>query len=111
MTDEHVILVAFQVRAGDEGLENESRADVMGSLMEGLKELGPLGTDNVFGVECWWVAEDDRTDGSDNDSAVFVHPGKQKDAVSILHDHGCTAECNLNQGVNTEDNPWEEADA
>lgn len=22
-------------------------------------------------VECWWIAEDDRQDGSDNDTAVF----------------------------------------
>jgi hypothetical protein len=28
-------------------------------------------------LDCWWVAEDDRHDGSDNDSAVFVPPAQQ----------------------------------
>jgi hypothetical protein len=32
----------------------------------------------------WWVAEDDRTDGSDNDSAVFVPFDTQADAVRCL---------------------------
>lgn len=35
-------------------------------------------------LECWWVAEDDRNDGSDNDSAVFVRPGKAHTAWRIL---------------------------
>lgn len=28
-------------------------------------------------LDCWWVAEDDRHDGSDCDSAVFVPKGQQ----------------------------------
>jgi hypothetical protein len=28
-------------------------------------------------IDCWWIAEDDRIDGSDNDSAVFVPKGFQ----------------------------------
>ena len=28
-------------------------------------------------LECWWIAEDERYDGSDNDSAVMVYMGKQ----------------------------------
>lgn len=46
-------------------------------------------------AECWWVAEDDRKDGSDNDSAVFVSPGKQSLASRTLHRLGLTPECNI----------------
>ena len=41
-------------------------------------------------MECWWIAEDDRRDGSDNDSAVFVHPGKQMEAYRLLRLHQLT---------------------
>jgi hypothetical protein len=29
-------------------------------------------------IDAWWIAEDDRTDGSDNDSAIFVPMGSQE---------------------------------
>ena len=45
-------------------------------------------------VECWWIAEDDRRDGSDNDSAVFVTPGFQQAAYDLLHENGMTPDCN-----------------
>lgn len=41
-------------------------------------------------LESWWVAEDDREDGSDCDSAVFVHPGQQDTAQKLLNEHGLT---------------------
>ena len=34
-------------------------------------------------VQEWWIAEDDRRDGSDNDSAVFVPFGTQHAAGRI----------------------------
>jgi threonine aldolase len=76
--DEHVILVAIQVRA-------DNRTAAMAQIMESLKTHGPHGDDNVYGIECWWLAEDDRTDGSDCDSAVFVNPGGQAQASRVLH--------------------------
>lgn len=41
---------------------------------------GVLPTPNATTPTCWWIAEDDRLDGSDNDSAVFVPKGSQADA-------------------------------
>src|SRR3954471_8578254 len=36
-------------------------------------------------VDCWWIAEDDRTDGSDNDSATFVPRGAQSDVAHLIN--------------------------
>jgi hypothetical protein len=44
--------------------------------------LGPGAEDSP--IDCWWIAEDDRHDGSDNDSAVFVPRGAQSDVASLL---------------------------
>lgn len=62
---EHVILVAFDVLA-------YSREQAHQRLLEAL------GRPDNNPIESWWVAEDDRTDGSDNDSAVFVPFGEQE---------------------------------
>lgn len=35
-------------------------------------------------VDSWWVAEDDRTDRSDNDSAIFVPRGSQGDFAEAV---------------------------
>jgi hypothetical protein len=37
------------------------------------------------GLTSWWIAEDDRIDRSDCDSAVFVNPGGQAQASRILY--------------------------
>lgn len=81
--EEHVILVAVQVSCGT---EDNSRTQAMAQVMEALKEVGPLGPNNIYGIESWWIAEDDRIDGSDCDSAVFVNPGGQNQASRVLHD-------------------------
>lgn len=39
-------------------------------------------------VTSWWVAEDERSDGSDCDSAVFVTPGWQAAATRLLRAFG-----------------------
>lgn len=81
---EHVILVAFDIEALD-------RENAHLLLQLALKY-------NMGGVEpiqAWWVAEDDRHDGSDNDSAVFVNPGQAADASLILQLAGFTAPCNF----------------
>ena len=89
MKSEEVILVAIQV--------SHDKDDVREAAMIGLAPMLPkpgLSAEGVQ-VECWWFAEDDRTDQSDCDSAVFVKPGKQQEAADILHKRGLTAKCNL----------------
>lgn len=39
-------------------------------------------------LDAWWVANDERFDGSDCDSAVFVTKGNQKAARKLLRAHG-----------------------
>ena len=56
------ILVAFCVMAKD-------RAEAQRLLMNRLPDP-EADCHNV--IDCWWIAEEDRIDGSDNDSAVFV---------------------------------------
>jgi hypothetical protein len=80
---EHVMLVAFSVTGA-------TRKEAHGRLLPML----PRPNDDA-GLDCWWVAEDDRNDGSDNDSAVFVHPGTQVVASRLLNLAGLTGDCNL----------------
>lgn len=35
-------------------------------------------------IDSWWIAEDDRIDGSDNESAVFVSYGTQRHCINVL---------------------------
>ena len=64
MHPEHTILVAFTVYAPD-------WTAAQATLMRQLPKPG------VDSIGSWWIAEDERIDGSDNDSAVFVPKGKQ----------------------------------
>ena len=59
----HVIRVAFEVEA--ESWESAQRI-----LMSYLPR--PHSSRIESPIECWWIAEDERYDGSDNDSVVFV---------------------------------------
>ncbi len=65
MHPEHTILVAVTVYAPDR-------------LAAQSKVMGLLPKPGVDGVDSWWIAEDGRIDGSDNDSAVFVPMGSQE---------------------------------
>jgi hypothetical protein len=76
-----IILVAFEVNGDD--WEQAQR-----TLMQHLPR--PFGA-----IECWWIAEDVRYDGSDNDSAVFVTPGVQIEAFTLLTTHGLTPTHNM----------------
>lgn len=58
----HTILVAFAVNATD-------RAEAQRLLMQRLPNPE---SDFHEVIDCWWIAEDDRIDGSDNDSAFFI---------------------------------------
>lgn len=76
---EHVFL-AGHVIASD---EPQSREAAELALHKALND----GRDGLV-HESWWIAEDERNDGSDLDSAVFVKPGKQQEAVALLREHG-----------------------
>ena len=84
--EEHVFLVALQVK----GRTREEAEKVALSYLPNHPS-----PDTTPGLECWWVAEDDRHDRSDNDSAVFVHPGSQVYAAALLVAHGLTPEHNV----------------
>lgn len=58
----HTILVAFCVNA-------DTREAAQRLLM---RRLPRCDADFHTTIDSWWIAEDDRVDGSDNDSAVFV---------------------------------------
>jgi hypothetical protein len=77
---EHVILVAVIVET-DSRLKAEQaihRMLITGRSEEPGPEEAEIG---------WWIAEDSRYDGSDNDSAVFVKPGHQLEARDLLRAH------------------------
>jgi hypothetical protein len=89
---EHVILVAVTVEA-----ETREEAHTVAQL--GMPRPGaryPTGKGFATGlVTSWWVAEDDRQDGSDCDSAVFVTPGTQAQASRRLYMAGLTPRHNI----------------
>jgi hypothetical protein len=63
----HTILVAFAVNGTT---REEAEQTLMGRLPNPESDCHET-------IDCWWIAEDDRIDGSDNDSAVFVPKGTQ----------------------------------
>lgn len=79
---EHVILVAVVVD------HDGSREEAELWLHERLNEPAfRMQTHAVTGgpyVDSWWIAEDERHDRSDLDSAVFVVPGQQVEARNVL---------------------------
>lgn len=83
--EEHTILVAFTVYGDD-------RKEAQESLLE---QLPKVTDDDTRDITSWWIAEDDRIEGSDNDSAVFVDPGSQAKASRALRHMGYTAICNV----------------
>jgi hypothetical protein len=62
---EQVVLVAFQVEA-------ESMAEAQQEL---ASDIVLLPGDRDSSVVAWWFAEDERYDGSDYESAVFIPEG------------------------------------
>ena len=87
MSTEHTVLVAFTVEADTRA---EAHAALQRRLIPTLRH-----EDATSPVESWWIAEDDRTDGSDCDSAVFVDAGKQAEALRLLWSAGLTPICNM----------------
>lgn len=86
---EHVFLVAVQVSLPDYMNRLDAEREMRAMLPRPGEYLKTAGQ-----VECWWVAEDDRDDGSDNDSAIFVTPGAAQVAYEVLHKAGLTPDCN-----------------
>lgn len=84
-----IILVAFEVE--DAATEREAQERLMPALLPVLESRGGP-------AACWWIAEDERHDGSDNDSAVFVTPGLQAAASRLLVGAGLTPVHNLITG-------------
>lgn len=82
---EHTVLVAFSVY----GDGHKDAAEVLASA------LGWANLVDDAPITEWWIAEDDRSDGSDNDSAVFVTPGKQSEASQLLAENGLTPNHNI----------------
>lgn len=72
-----VVLVAFKI---DE--------DNMRHAQELLMMLLPNPTSYNSVIGSWWIAEDERYDKSDKDSAVFVNPGCQEKARKMLKANG-----------------------
>lgn len=70
----HVIMVAFEVDA-------DTMANAQTTLMDWLP--APSQTDGD--IDCWWIAEDERYDGSDCDSAVFVPMGMQAPTTRLIN--------------------------
>ena len=87
----HTFLVAVEV-TGDMTREQAEQAMHLQMPQPGRLIVGP--GRSIGRIECWWVAEDDRKDGSDNDSAVFVSPGYQQAAFDLLRWSGMTSDCN-----------------
>lgn len=73
--DQHIVLVAFDVYG-------HSMRDAQVHLAERLKALFATMRD----MGSWWIAEDERYDGSDNDSAVFVPKGSQTAFARLVAD-------------------------
>ena len=84
MRDAHTVLVAVSVFADTPA---EAERKVMGLLPY------PVADENS--LDCWWIADDNRTDGSDCDSAVFVTPGMQAAASRLLFEEGMTDSWNI----------------
>jgi hypothetical protein len=75
-----VLLVAFD-------LSGPNAEDTHRWLMDNMPAPGPGGDNDEIYLDAWWVADDDRFDGSDTDSAVFVPKGHQEHARAILDAH------------------------
>lgn len=72
---EFITMAAFSVYGN-------SQEDSQAKLIESLKLLNQMPH-----VDCWWIAEDERQDRSDNNSAVFVPYGMtQEEAEDILRE-------------------------
>jgi len=87
---EHTILVAVTV-------DTDTRQNALEEVKHYLDDV----------LDEYWIAEDDRIDGSDRDSAVFVVPGRQAEAARILYALGLTGAVNLLEHLDGVDIPFD----
>lgn len=82
-----VVLVAIHVddSANAKKATREEAMTAVAAMLDRDAALETLGEGHDRTEISWWVAEDDRSDGSDCDSAVFVEPGNQAIASLLLH--------------------------
>jgi hypothetical protein len=92
-------LIRQGVRSGENGFHDvlmvafDLRGSNAKSVHEWLHEQMPKpgihpGHSADIDLDSWWVANDQRFDRSDCDSAVFVTPGCQEEARKLLRGHG-----------------------
>jgi len=87
----HTFLVAFEVEG--EVTRPEAEEVLTAELVRVPKGPGPFQVTTY--VDSWWIAEDDRHDRSDTDSAVFVTKGAQADASRVLEREALSPAWNL----------------
>lgn len=75
---EHVFLTAVTV----EGPTREAAELHLHKILP--QPIGGVRDGESCFLESWWIAEDDRRDRSDNDSAIFVPMGQQEEARDAL---------------------------
>lgn len=81
---EHTIIVAFVVHADT---RDQAQRMLMPMLPRG-PVAGQLWEAGGEYIDSWWIAEDDRLDGSDCDSAVFVPMGTQSWRRAVVEGGG-----------------------
>lgn len=74
VTEPHTILAAFEVYGRD-------AEDAQQRLLDGLDDVLD---DDTTDMSAYWIAQDNRIDGSDCDSAVFVPYGAQADVGTLV---------------------------
>jgi len=84
-----VVMVAFDVMGPNASIVHEWLHNQMPKTGDALAR-GDKDETVVVNLDAWWVANDERYDGSDCDSAVFVPMGKQDEARRLLREHGIT---------------------
>lgn len=82
-----VLLVAFDLTGPNAEVVHEWLHNQMPAVGDHLARGENDGTVTV-NLDSWWVANDERFDRSDNDSAVFVHKGSQDIARRMLREEG-----------------------
>jgi len=91
---ERVVLVAINLNVEGSAPDDVIEAALTRLLPRPGTSLYDQGPGHFGQVESWWVAEDERHDGSDNDSAVFVTKGSQRSAFRLLHEAGLSGSWN-----------------
>jgi hypothetical protein len=77
-----VVMVAFDIMGPNAAVAHEW---LYSQLPQGDAYYGD---NEEIRLDAWWMADDERFDGSDCDSAVFVTKGKQAEARELLRKHG-----------------------